>query len=345
MVVRVCVNGIGTIGKRIAHAVKLQDDMKLAAISTTSASYTLRTLLEPDGPLYGTDLWCSVPEKIKAMRDAGMYVNGTLEELLDSGKIDIVIDCTPEGIGLQNKSMYQKYGVKAIFQGGEKAGVGEMTFSPFVNYQDALGKNYVRVPSCNTTSLIRTLNVLDKLAGIESVFATIIRRASDPADTEKTIMNTIEPTTTVPSHHGPDVQTVLKHINIKTMAFKVPTTLAHVHAINAKVKGNVKKDDLEEAFVKNTRIILVSADQGYKTTATVIERFRDLCRPRNDMPEVAVWKETIAVDDSNVYWSHMVHQESIVIPENIDCIRAMCNIEKDPWTSIKKTNKSLGLKN
>ncbi|MBU5688159.1 MAG: glyceraldehyde-3-phosphate dehydrogenase, partial [Candidatus Aenigmarchaeota archaeon] len=101
--------------------------------------------------------------------------------------------------------------------------------------------------------------------------------------------------------------------------------------------------ELEEAFVKNTRIILVSADQGYKNTATVIERFRDLCRPRNDMPEVAVWKETIAVDGSSVYWSHMVHQESIVIPENIDCIRAMCNLEKDGWSSIKKTNKSLGI--
>ena len=341
MVVRVCVNGIGTIGKRVAHAVKLQDDMKLAAISTTSASYTLRTLLEPDGPLYGTDLWCSVPEKLKAMRDAGMYVNGTLEELLASGKIDIVVDCTPEGIGAQNKAMYQKYGVKAIFQGGEKANEGEMTFNSIVNNQEALGKNNVRVPSCNTTSLIRTLNVLDKLAGIERVFATIIRRASDPADTEKTIMNTIEPTTTVPSHHGPDVQTVLKHVNIKTMAFKVPTTLAHVHAVNAQVRKQIKPEELQEAFVKNTRIILLSADQGYKNTAAVIERFRDLCRPRNDMPEVAVWKEMIAVEGNNVYWSHMVHQESIVIPENVDCIRAMCNLEKDAWKSIEKTNKSL----
>jgi len=341
MVVRVCVNGIGTIGKRVAHAVKLQDDMKLAAISTTSASYTLRTLLEPEGPLYGTDLWCSVPEKLKAMRDAGMYVNGTLEELLASGKIDIVVDCTPEGVGAQNKSMYQKYGVKAIFQGGEKANVAEMTFNSFVNYEEAIGKNYVRVPSCNTTALIRTLNVLDKLAGIERVFATIIRRASDPADTEKTIINTIEPTTTVPSHHGPDVQTVLKHINIKTMAFKVPTTLAHVHAVNAQVRKQIKPEELQEAFVKNTRIILVSAEQGYKNTANVIERFRDLCRPRYDMPEVAVWKEMIAVEGNNVYWSHMVHQEAIVIPENIDCIRAMCNLEKDAWKSIEKTNKSL----
>ncbi|MCX8179622.1 MAG: type II glyceraldehyde-3-phosphate dehydrogenase [Candidatus Aenigmarchaeota archaeon] len=343
MVVRVCVNGIGTIGKRIAHAIRLQDDMKLVAISTTSASYVLRTVLEPNGPLYGVDLWCSVPEKLKAMRDAGMFVNGTLEELLASGKVDIVVDCTPEGVGAQNKPLYQKYGVKAIFQGGEKANVGEMTFNSFVNYEEAINKNYVRVPSCNTTSLIRTLNVLDKVAGIEKVFATIIRRASDPADTEKTILNTIEPTATVPSHHGPDVQTVLKHVNIKTMAFKVPTTLAHVHAVHAQIKNSVKVEELQEAFLKNTRIIFVSLEQGYKNTANVIERFRDLCRPRNDMYEVAIWKENLVVEGKDVYWSHMVHQEAIIVPENVDCIRAMCGIEKDAWKSIRKTNQSLGI--
>lgn len=344
MVVRVCVNGFGTIGKRVAHAVKLQDDMKLAAISTTSASYVLRTALEPEGPLYGTDLWCSVPEKLKAMRDAGMYVNGSLEELLASGKIDVVVDCTPEGIGALNKAMYAKYGVKAIFQGGEKADVGQMTFNSFVNYEEAIGKQFVRVPSCNTTSLIRTLNVLDKLSQIEEVDAAIIRRASDPADTEKTIINTIEPTMKLPSHHGPDVQTVLKHIDIKTMAFKVPTTLAHVHAVHAEVKKLPKIDELKEAFLKNTRIILLKASDGYTNTATVIERFRDLGRPRNDMPEVMIWEETISAKDDDVFWSHMVHQESIIVPENIDCIRAMCSIEKDPWKSIVKTNKSLKIK-
>jgi len=344
MVVRVCVNGIGTIGKRIAHAVKLQDDMKLAAISTTSASYTLRTVLEPDGPLYGTDLWCSVPEKLKAMRDAGMYVNGTLEELLASDKIDVVVDCTPEGIGALNKPMYQKYGVKVIFQGGEKADVAEMTFNSFVNYEEAIGKQFVRVPSCNTTALVRTLNVLDKLSQINEVDVTVIRRASDPPDTEKTIMNAIEPTMKLPSHHGPDVKTVLKHLDIKTMAFKVPTSLAHVHAVHAEVKKLPKPEELEAAFLKNTRITILKAADGYTDTAKVIERYRDLCRPRYDMPEVVVWKETINCKDDDVFWSHMVHSESIIVPENIDCIRAMTGIEKDPQKSIAKTNKTLNIK-
>ena len=38
-----------------------------------------------------------------------------------------------------------------------------------------------------------------------------------------------------------------------------------------------------------------------------------------------------------------IHQESDVVPENIDAIRAMCNIESDSSKSVKKTNQALGI--
>jgi len=56
MMVKVVVNGIGTIGKRVAHAVKLQDDMELIGISDVAATSVLRTNLEPKDPLYKTDV-------------------------------------------------------------------------------------------------------------------------------------------------------------------------------------------------------------------------------------------------------------------------------------------------
>lgn len=342
--VNVVVNGIGTVGKRVAHAVKLQDDMKLFAISTTSPSYTLKTALEPEGPLYGTDLYCSVPERLKLMRDDGMFVNGTLEELLSKGKVDLVVDTTPAGIGIKNKPLYEKYKVKAIFQGGEGPEVAQLTFNSMVNYNEAFNKQFVRVPSCNTTSLIRTLSVLNKLAGIKEVVVTIIRRSSDPPDSEKTLMNTVEPHVHIPSHHGPDVKTVLPDLNIKTMAVKVPTTLAHVHVVHAKVKKNIKAEDLKAVFQNTPRVSLLKAADGYTSTAIVIERFRDLGRFRGDMPEVVIWDESVNVEGEDVYWMNMVHSESIIIPENIDAIRAMFGIEKDAWKSIEKTNKSLGIK-
>jgi glyceraldehyde-3-phosphate dehydrogenase (NAD(P)) len=39
----------------------------------------------------------------------------------------------------------------------------------------------------------------------------------------------------------------------------------------------------------------------------------------------------------------VVHQESIVVPENIDAIRAISGLEVDPLKSIEKTDLSLGL--
>jgi glyceraldehyde-3-phosphate dehydrogenase (NAD(P)) len=60
------------------------------------------------------------------------------------------------------------------------------------------------------------------------------------------------------------------------------------------------------------------------------------------MQETGVWKETVTVEDDRVYWIQMVHQESIVIPENVDAIRSMFDME-DKETSIDKTNRSFGI--
>ena len=70
---------------------------------------------------------------------------------------------------------------------------------------------------------------------------------------------------------------------------------------------------------------------------------RDLERPRHDMWEVAVWEDALSADDTDVYITFQVDNESIAIPENIDCIRSMMKLEPDGMRSIKKTDKSLGI--
>ena len=344
MVVRVVVNGVGTIGKRVAHAVKMQDDMKLVGISDIAPTPVLRTVLEPDGPLYKTDLYCSIPEMIENLTNAGMYVKGTLPELLESGKVDVVVDATPAGIGAKNKPMYEKYDVKVIFEGGEKADVADVTFNSFVNYEDAIGKKFVRVPSCNTTSLLRTLWALGQVCKIDEVFVSLTRRAVDPWEIKKGPVNALVPDMHVPSHHGPDVKTVMKDLDIKTFAIKSPTTLAHVHVVHVKTKNPPSVEDIKNTFNKTPRILLFKAEDGYNSTAEIIEHFRDILRPRYDMYEVAVWDETISVMKNDIFWAHAVHSEAIVIPENIDAIRAISGVERDKWKSIKKTDKSLGVK-
>ena len=38
-----------------------------------------------------------------------------------------------------------------------------------------------------------------------------------------------------------------------------------------------------------------------------------------------------------------VHQESDVVPENVDAIRAMLEMETNPEKSISRTNKNMGI--
>ncbi|MCK5334190.1 MAG: glyceraldehyde-3-phosphate dehydrogenase, partial [Candidatus Aenigmarchaeota archaeon] len=70
-----------------------------------------------------------------------------------------------------------------------------------------------------------------------------------------------------------------------------------------------------------------------------------LGRSRSDMFEIAVWKESINVVNGNeLFYVQAIHQESDVVPENIDAIRAMTGIEKDAKESMKKTDESMRLK-
>ncbi|MFQ3275216.1 MAG: glyceraldehyde-3-phosphate dehydrogenase (NAD(P)), partial [Candidatus Nanohaloarchaea archaeon] len=143
-------------------------------------------------------------------------------------------------------------------------------------------------------------------------------------------------------HHGPDVQAVMPNLDIKTLAVKVPVTYGHVHMVNVELEEDASSEEVKQAFRDQPRVNLVSAGEGYDSTGKIHEKMRDLERPRSDMPEAAVWKETVKVEDGTLYWIHMVHQESIVVPDNVDAIRAMFEME-DKGTSIAKTNEAMNI--
>ncbi|PSH01664.1 MAG: hypothetical protein BRC26_03125 [Nanohaloarchaea archaeon QH_8_44_6] len=112
--------------------------------------------------------------------------------------------------------------------------------------------------------------------------------------------------------------------------------------VNAELEQGATEEDVKQVFEQTPRIKLVSAGDGYDSTGKIHEKMRDLERPRSDMPEAAVWEETIKVEDGTLYWIHMVHQESIVVPDNIDAIRAMFELT-DQETSVKMTDKALDI--
>ncbi len=335
MKVKVAVCGYGTIGKRVADAVSCQKDMEVVGVAKTKPDFEAKMAVRK-----GYKLYAAIPERAELFEKAGLPVEGTLEDMIQ--KADVVTDCSPGKVGAQNKATYyEKAGVKAIFQGGEKKDVAEVSFNALANYDKAIGKSYVRVVSCNTTGLTRLLYVIKQNFGIKKVRATLIRRVVDPKEDKKGLVNGIMPNPiALPSHHGPDVQTVLD-VDITTVAFKVPTTLMHVHALNVELEKQAKPEDVVEALKSEPRIMLVSSGDGFTSTAKIIEYAREL-RTRYDLFENVVWEDSIAVVDNELYLTQAIHQEAIVIPENIDVIRAMFDMASKE-ESMKITNESLGI--
>lgn len=332
--IKVGIVGYGTIGKRVADAVQEQPDMKLVGVTANSFNYRIVVASKQKIPIYALG-------DHGALAKHGIKVAGQIEDLLEN--VDIIVDCAPKPCGAENIEKYYKpYNVKAILQGGEKAHAAQASFNAQSNYNECINLDYVRVVSCNTTGLARTLNALNQAYGIERANVTLIRRATDPMDSKKGPINAIVPCLELPSHHGPDVKTVIKDLNIMSTAVVVPTTLMHLHSVHVVLKKETTLEQVKDVFNKTRRVILVRASEKILSTAEICELARDLGNKRGDMMDICVWEEGIGVQGNEVFYMQAVHQESDVVPENIDCIRAMMGF-KDANKSIQMTNKALGI--
>ena len=343
MVVKVAINGYGTIGKRVADAIDAQDDMEIIGVTKTRPSFGCDLAVRKGYPLYCT---YDADDKIAAFEPAGYDCKGGLSDLLSVA--DIVIDCSPGKVGAQNKEIYQKAGIKWIFQGGEKHAMTEMSYTSSGNHAENMNVEGTRVVSCNTTGLSRTLVPLLHACGSLSVECTMIRRAADPGDSSKGPINAIKPVLKVPSHHGPDVMTIRPEIAINSMAVAVPTTIMHVHAIVATLPDGhgMSTESVLELWAQQPRVLIMNgAETGITTTAEVMEFSRDIGRKWGDLHEIFVWEDGVKLDGNTLYYFQAIHQESDVIPENVDAIRALMGLESDWKTSVQKTDEAIAAYN
>ena len=335
MKVKVGINGYGTIGKRVATAVNQQDDMEIIGITKTRPTYEAK-----DAVRQGYDVYVPA-ESMDAFKDAGIKVAGTVDDMI--AKADIIVDCTPGKLSEEYKKKYAAAGKKAIWQGGEDHSLTGISFNATANYSESWGAQFSRVVSCNTTGLLRTLFNIDKQFKVKNAFVTLIRRSADPNDSKSGPINAIEPSVKLPTHHGPDVQSIMPWLSINTMAVTVPTTLMHVHTIVAELGSEVTTDEVKEVIRNCPRVRMVKSKDGIKSTAQIMDLARELGRSRGDMFEIVVWEDGIKVVGNTLYYYQAVNQESDVIPENVDCIRSMCKLEKDAAKSMAKTDKAMGI--
>ena len=227
--IRVGIAGYGTIGQRLADGVAMQEDMELVGIADLAPTLSLQALRERDmiganGVKY--DLYLVDGADKAAFEAKDIPVAGSFDELCQ--KVDIMLDSAPGGVGAKNKeNYYDKYGVKAIFQGGEKNSVADVFFHGYANYEKGVGQNYLKLTSCNTTGLIRTVDCLDREIGIEKVAITIIRRVADPGDYHRGLTNALQ-MDKAPTHQAVDLMTIMPHVNATGILVHTPVTHGHI---------------------------------------------------------------------------------------------------------------------
>ena len=335
--VKVAVNGYGVIGKRVADAVAVQPDMDLAGVADVVTDWRARMPAVKGFSLYAAD-----PGRASAMHEAGLDVAGGLDDLLDAA--DIVIDCTPKKVAARNVETYRQRNIRFIVQGGEKHSVTGHSFVADANYASAVGRDSTRVVSCNTTSIVRTLTALKRAGLLGSARGTLLRRATDPWESHLGgIMNTLVPEPEIPSHQGPDAQSVDPDLDVITMAVKVPQTLAHLHYWSVRMPRKASRDEVLEAFAASSRIALIRMADGLGALNAVKEMMADFGRPNDSLYEVALWEDMLTVEGDELFYAYMVDNQAIVIPETIDATRALTNAEPDGPASVARTNAALGV--
>jgi glyceraldehyde-3-phosphate dehydrogenase (NAD(P)) len=116
----------------------------------------------------------------------------------------------------------------------------------------------------------------------------------------------------------------------------------HVHTVTCECKETPDVDEVVKIFKKTPRVRVVHNASMVRSTAEIMELARDLGNERGDMQEICIWKEAIGVQGNKLLYIQAVHQESDVICENIDAIRAMTGF-KDGAKSMEMTDKALGI--
>lgn len=335
--VRVGVAGYGVIGLRLAAGVALQEDMELVGVADVAPTLSVRALREQGMPY---KFYAASQDKRAELDAARIPISGTLEDLVQS--VDVMLDATSAGVGAKNKELYAKYGVKGIFQGGEKNSVADVFFHGYANYEKGLGAQFLKLTSCNTTGLIRAVDCLDRAVGVEKVAITIIRRVADPGDYHRGLTNALQ-LEKAPSHQALDLMTIMPHVDATGILVHTPVTHGHIITVLATPKKSLSIESTKELLGAHPRIRMVSLAEGFLGNASLFRYARDLGNPRADMFEIAAWEDSIVQSGKDVMFAINIPQESVVIPENMDAVRACMRMQEDRIEATNATNKYLAI--
>lgn len=315
--VKVFINGYGSIGSRIASFLADDNEVKIIGVGKQSADSRIDDAVK-------SGLAVFVPESRLSEFD-GRPVSGTIESALDDA--DIVIDASPGGCGYKNKvDLYAPREIPAIYQGGESvtgpSAVSEIIFNSRTNYDMAVSAKHVMQGSCNVTGMGRVLAPLrtqyqDQIRRID---VTLVRRWADIEQHGKKVPDTIEMTQS--PHHGRDVNVTLgDDAPLYVRAIKVPTRQMHLHIMDVRFFETAPSpSDVHDLLGQELGIAILWTA---KDTAQIRECAKSMGFGFVDTNLIHIHANMTSAIDDTIQIMYSDDQTGIVIPENHMLLQAM----------------------
>ncbi len=251
---------------------------------------------------------CADKDAFKAFSELDMHPTFDTLEALD--RASVVIDCTPSGIGHENKAKYYdkyKSNTLGFIAQGSEFGFGKM-YARGINDQ-ALEKGkdqFIHVVSCNThnlAALIETLALQDE--GPENLIEgrfLCIRRANDISQ-DKSYIPSPQPGKhkdgKFGTHHARDAwhlfNTLGYNLNLFSSAIKINSQYMHCIWFDIKVKKPTTLEKVIEKLQSNDRIAVT-----HKMSSNTVFSFgRDHGHYGRILNQTVICLPTLSVRDGN----------------------------------------------
>jgi glyceraldehyde-3-phosphate dehydrogenase (NAD(P)) len=247
------------------------------------------------------------PAKIKAFEELGLEVAYSSEEAVRQATV--VIDCTPSGIGNENKkALYERYSdrVRGFIAQGSEFGFGKM-YAWGINDHilDSEHDQFIQVVSCNTHNisvLLKTIGSQGDKFCIEDGRFMCLRRANDISQNGSFIAAPhlgAHPDETFGTHHARDAfhlfKTIGQELNLFSSAVKLNTQYMHALHFGIRLNRQITKEEVIERLRENKRVAITN-----KTSANKVFSFgREHGYYGRILSQTVVALPTLAIRGSN----------------------------------------------
>lgn len=336
--ISVALVGYGSQGRRVAEAISCQEDMELVGVALNQPDLSAHLASRKSHHIYYVD-----SKSAKLFEKSEISCQGSIETLLS--KTEVVVDCTPSGVGKQNKErFYRKAGKKAVFQAGEKPSIASVpSFISQTDFKKARKASFVRLASPFATALTRTILPLHEKFAVKRVVCTFTRAGSETMLAHQGPVDTLIPESPqVLQSIKQELDRTLGKAEVFLSSVKVPSILLDTQSIFLELAKEPSSKAIARLLALTPRVVMLSSEKGLFSTDAIFEFFRRIRPFSGDIYEVCVWKEQIEVQNCIIRFTQTIDPHSVHIPEAIDAIRAMTT-KVSLNESSRRTNKSLNL--